>query len=141
MAIIGYPSNPTTETALERHLIGQRRLLPDPGHIFTGCARFWLFNSPRVPGARKGENDCNASLYLNTQTDGRSLSVLFYRYTDRTHDQLLRKEEWPKSGISDGYVAIIGYPSNPTTETAPGRHIIGQRRPLPDPGHIFTGCA
>ena len=28
--------------------------------------------------------------------------------------------EWPKSGIPDGYVAIIGYPSNSTTETAPG---------------------
>ena len=49
-------------------------------------------------------------------------------------------EEWPKSGIPDGYVAIIGYPSNSTTETAPGRHLIGQRRPLPDRGHIFTGC-
>ena len=52
-------------------------------------------------------------------------------------------EEWlnPKSGIPDGYVAIIGYPSNSTTVTAPGRHLIGQRRPLPDPGHSFTGCA
>ena len=51
----------------------------------------------------------------------------------------INKEEWPKSGKPDGYVAIIGYPSNSTTETAPGRHLIGQRRPLPDPGHIFTG--
>ena len=34
-------------------------------------------------------------------------------------------EEWPKSGIPDGYVAIIGYLSNSTTETAPGRHLIG----------------
>ena len=48
-------------------------------------------------------------------------------------------EEWPKSGIPD--VAIIGYPSNSTAETAPGRHLIGQRRPLPDPGNILTGCA
>ena len=49
MAIIGYPSNSRTETAPGRHLIGQRRLLRGPGHIFTGCARFWLFNSRRVP--------------------------------------------------------------------------------------------
>ena len=49
MAIIGYPSNSRTETAPGRHLIDQRRLLRGPGHIFTGCARFWLFNSRRVP--------------------------------------------------------------------------------------------
>ena len=46
---VGYPSNSTTKTAPGRHLIGQRRPLPDRGHIFTECARFWLFNSRRVP--------------------------------------------------------------------------------------------
>ena len=49
MAIIGYPSNSTTETAPGRPLNGQRRPLPDRGFIFTGCARFWLLNSRRVP--------------------------------------------------------------------------------------------
>ena len=39
MAIIGYPCNSTIETGP----------LPDPGHIFTGFARFWQFNSRRVP--------------------------------------------------------------------------------------------
>ena len=74
---------------------------------------------------------------------------------------LLFDEEWPKPGIPDGYVAIIGYPSDTTIETAPGRHLIGQRRPhfhrvcpilsiqlakctrfscpLPDNGHKHTG--
>ena len=53
-----------------------------------------------------------------------------------------KHEERPKSGIPDGYVAIIGCTSNSTTETAPGRHLIGQQRwPLPDPGHFFTWCA
>ena len=44
-----HTSNSTTRTSPERHLIGQRRPLPDRGHIFTGCARFWLLNSRRVP--------------------------------------------------------------------------------------------
>ena len=49
MAIIGYPSNSTTETAPGCHLTGQRWPLPGRGHFFTGCARFRLFNSRRVP--------------------------------------------------------------------------------------------
>ena len=46
---VQYPSSSKTETAPGRHLIGQRRPLSYRGHIFTACARFWIFNSRRIP--------------------------------------------------------------------------------------------
>ena len=42
-------------------------------------------------------------------------------------------------GINTRPVAKIGYPSISVFATPPGRHLIGQRRPPPDDGHISTG--
>ena len=49
------------------------------------------------------------------------------------------EDKRPKSGINDGFVVKIGYLSISVTAMAPGRHIIGQRRPPPDAGHICAG--
>ena len=45
-------------------------------------------------------------------------------------------DQWPKSDIVGAFVAKIGYPSISVFTTPPGRHLIGQRRPPPDDGHI-----
>ena len=48
-------------------------------------------------------------------------------------------DQWLKSGIPGAFVAKIGYLSISVFATPPGRHLIGQRRPSPDDGHISAG--
>ena len=49
-----------------------------------------------------------------------------------------QKPQRPKSGISRAIVAEIGYLSISVTATPPGRHLIDQRGPPLDDGHIFA---
>ena len=48
-------------------------------------------------------------------------------------------DQWPKSGVPGAFVAKIGFLSISVFATPPGRHLIGQRRPAPDDGHIAAG--